>query len=60
MDKNLRIILGVLLHPMKSLYYKARRGGYKVISERVNYSHEQKAFYRTMFLKSLTGNYCEL
>lgn len=57
MNKNLRIVLGVLLHPIKSLYYKARRGEYRIITSRVNYNQEQKAFYRSMYMKSLTGNY---
>lgn len=54
MNKDIRMILGVLLHPIKSLYYKARRGDYRVITARVNYNREQKAFYRSMDMKSLT------
>lgn len=56
MKKNLRIIKGVLLHPFKALYfvYSGKRKDYTILQEQAEIRAINKAFYRSLYLSSLT------
>lgn len=57
MKKNLRIIKGIILYPFKSLYFRLSGGmdKYHSLQIRADSRAKEKAFYRSLFLSSLTG-----
>lgn len=56
MKKNIRMIKGVLFHPFKALYFvfSGKRKDYTILQERAETRAKNKAFYRSLYLSSLT------
>lgn len=57
MKKNIRMIRGVLLHPFKALCFRLSGGvgKYHSLQVKADLRAKEKAFYRSLFLSSLTG-----
>ena len=57
MKKNIRMIKGVILHPLKALYFviSGKRKDYTILQERAEIRTKNKAFYRSLYLSSLTN-----
>ena len=57
MKKNIRMIKGVLLHPFKALHFviSGKRKDYTILQGRAEKRAKEKAFYRSLYMNSLTG-----
>lgn len=56
MKTDLNILKGILLHPFKALYFVLYGGAsqYDILSISAQIRAERKAFYRSMYMESLT------
>lgn len=53
--KDFHLLLGIVLHPFKSLWFKYNRRYYINISLKVSRNSIQKAIERKHYISSLTG-----
>lgn len=56
MKTDLNILKGIILHPFKALYFVLNGGArqYAILSKSAQIRAERKAFYRSMYIDSLT------
>lgn len=56
MKPDLNILKGIILHPFKALYFVLNGGvsQYDILSKSAQIRAERKAFYRSMYMDSLT------
>jgi len=57
MKKNIRMIKGIILHPFKALCFviSGKRKDYFILHVKAEFRAKNKAFYRYLYINSLTG-----